>query len=146
MKELLAKAIRVASFAHESQFDNGEPYVCHSLRIMFLFSDITLKIVAVLHDTIEDTKVRLVDLEKMGFGEEIVEAVDALTIRKDEKYFKYIKRLSKNKIACVVKLKDLEDNMNRNSLETENKELYKRYIKAEKILSKKCFEKVKTED
>jgi (p)ppGpp synthase/HD superfamily hydrolase len=73
-------------------------------------------IVALLHDVLEnDLPPHYVEVErdwiKNHFGEEIFEAVSAITKNKWEKYEEYIERCSKNKIACFVKLCDLEHNM-----------------------------------
>lgn len=64
-----------------------------------------------LHDTIEDTCVTPQLLKNMGFDDEIVEAVLALSRHADETYAEFIFRASQNKIAKEVKIADLEDNM-----------------------------------
>jgi len=69
-------------------------------------------IVALLHDIVEDTKVTLDMLREEGFDEEIISAIDAISRRKDEQYyFDFISRVKKNDIAKIVKIHDLEDNM-----------------------------------
>lgn len=69
-------------------------------------------VVALLHDIVEDTDITLDDLKEMKFDSEIVDAVDAITRREDEtKYFDFIERVKKNDIARIVKIYDLEDNM-----------------------------------
>ena len=70
-------------------------------------------IVALLHDIIEDTDLELDDLIKEGIDDkEILNAIDSVTRRKNEQYyFDFIKRASKNDIGRIVKIYDLENNM-----------------------------------
>jgi (p)ppGpp synthase/HD superfamily hydrolase len=67
---------------------------------------------AVLHDVVEDTEWTLDGLRAEGIPEEVLEAVECLTRRKDESYEEFIDRVRKNRIAQEVKIADLEDNMN----------------------------------
>ena len=69
------------------------------------------KIVGALHDLIEDTKIRMVDLSNEGFSENIIDAVHALTKLDNEDYDHYIQRVMRNDLAVRVKLNDLTDNM-----------------------------------
>ena len=76
----------------------------------------------------------IANLESKEFDEEIIKAVDALTRRKEEdKYFDFIERVANNDIARIVKIYDLEDNMNIKRLdkfdEYEQKRLRKYYSK-----------------
>lgn len=108
----LDEAIILATRSHSKQKDlGGMPYILHPLRVMSNCHDIKEKIVGVLHDVIEDTDVTLDDLRDMGFSEEIIDAVDAISRRLDEKYSDYINRLSKNPIAVNVKIEDIKDNL-----------------------------------
>jgi (p)ppGpp synthase/HD superfamily hydrolase len=78
---------------------------------MLRFRDPDARIVAVLHDSVEDSGLTLGDLNKEGFSEEVVAAVDALTRREGESYEEFITRLRPNPLARRVKLADLEHNM-----------------------------------
>lgn len=110
---MLEKAIEIAVQAHKGQKDkSGQPYILHPLRLMMQMKTETEKIVAVLHDVIEDTSVTLRDLQGMGFSEEVIKAIDCLSRREGEVYADFIENISKNKIAKTVKIADLEDNMN----------------------------------
>lgn len=64
------------------------------------------------------------------FSDEILGAVDAITRRKNEKYFDYIRRLSSNPIAKRVKIADMQENLSQGDLS-----LSTRYYKALKTLS-----------
>lgn len=76
------------------------------------------RIVALLHDIIEDTDCTWDDLHKLGCDPEICEAIDALTHKDNENYFEYIIRVSENDIAKIVKKYDLENNMDITRLKT----------------------------
>ena len=75
------------------------------------------KIVGVLHDLIEDTKITLTNLSNEGFSENIIDAVHALSKLENEDYDHYIQRVKKNDLAVRVKLNDLSDNMDLRRLE-----------------------------
>ena len=107
----IEKALQIAVRAHEGQKDkDGQPYILHPLRVMNAVEDGPAKIVAVLHDVIEDTSVTSEDLRREGFDEVILAAVECLTHRKNEPYAEYVIRCKGNVIARQVKLADLEDN------------------------------------
>ena len=72
--------------------------------------DVPAKIVALLHDVIEDTPVTAEDLRREGFDEAVLAAVDCLTHRNGESYADYVVRCKGNVIARRIKLADLEDN------------------------------------
>jgi (p)ppGpp synthase/HD superfamily hydrolase len=105
------KALQIAAKAHEGQKEkNGQPYIVHPLRVMNSVEGEAAKIVAILHDVVEDTSVTEDDLRRAGFGEPILAAVRCVTHRKDESYADYVVRCQGNEIARQVKLADLEDN------------------------------------
>lgn len=106
----LSKAIRLAVRAHDGQLDKaGMPYILHPLRVMESVKSIDHKIVAVLHDIVEDTGVTLHHIHE-EFGAEVADAIDAITKRDGEKYEQYLERVKSNKIAKEVKLADMADN------------------------------------
>ncbi|HEX9996871.1 MAG TPA: HD domain-containing protein [Abditibacterium sp.] len=112
----LEDALIFAAQKHRGQTDKaGAPYILHPLRVMGNLgrnASENERIAALLHDVVEDCGVSLEDLRAMGFDEEIVIAVDALTKRDDEKadYMKAIRRVAENPIARRVKIGDLTDN------------------------------------
>jgi hypothetical protein len=107
----IEKALQIAARAHEGQVDkHGQPYILHPLRVMAAVEGDEARIVAILHDVIEDTSVTAEDLRREGFGEEILAALDRLTHRRDEPYADYVIRCKGHDIARRVKLADLEDN------------------------------------
>lgn len=69
------------------------------------------KIVAYLHDVLEDTDCTADDLlNKYGIEPELVDAIIAITKIKGESYNDYLKRVGENDISRRVKLKDILHN------------------------------------
>ncbi len=69
-------------------------------------------IVALLHDIFEDTELTKNELIKKGIDDlEIINALILLTKQKEQKYFDYIKQIYNDDIARIVKIFDLENNM-----------------------------------
>lgn len=119
----LERAIEIAAKAHRGAVDKaGDPYILHPLTLMLRFRDPDARIVAVLHDTVEDSDLTLDGLRKEGFSEGVVEAVDALTRRAGESYEEFINRLRPNPLARRVKLADLEHNMDLRRIESPTSE------------------------
>jgi len=114
----LNKAISISAIAHMGQkrFGNGESYILHPLRVMMGMETVDEKIVAVLHDIVEDTDWTIAELEKEGFLKIQLDAISAMTKEEGSNYEEYLSNLKANKIARSVKLKDIEDNMNLFSL------------------------------
>ena len=139
---MLNKAIALAKIAHEGQVDKGgHPYINHSLRVMNTVETVEEKIVAVLHDAVEDSDLTTDDLRSEGFSEEIVCAIAAITKLKGEKRKDYLKRVELNKIALKVKIADINDNAdisrisNPSNRDRERTRIYKKNIlKLEKKL------------
>ena len=108
----LEKALLLAVTAHYNQTDKaGAPYILHPLRLMLRLESKEEQIVAVLHDTVEDSSLTLDQLRQEGFSEPVLTALDHLTHRAEESYPLYMQRIQKNSLAARVKRLDLEDNM-----------------------------------
>jgi len=137
---LLQRAIEIAVEGHKGQVDkNGELYILHPLRVMGAFQDDARRIVGILHDIVEDTRYELNDLTEAGFGDEIRDAVDAITKRDGEPYDDYLGRIVANDIARDVKLADIGDNSGRleRVSEPDRSRLRKKYATALAILKRK---------
>lgn len=107
----LERAIAIAAKAHEGQVDKaGAPYVLHPLRLMLRLSSPEERIVAVLHDVVEDCGVTLEALRAEGFSETVLAAIESVTRRLEESYENFVLRAAANPIGRRVKLADLEDN------------------------------------
>jgi (p)ppGpp synthase/HD superfamily hydrolase len=108
----LEDAIALAAQAHAGQLDKGgHPYILHPLRVMLRLTREIDRIVAVLHDVVEDTYVTMEDLREAGYSEEILAALDSVTQRFGESWDVYLTRVEKNVIGLRVKLADIDDNM-----------------------------------
>ncbi len=109
----LETAIEIAVAAHKGQTrKDGSPYILHPLRLMMAVESESEKIVAVLHDVVEDTQVTTEQIKEQGFSDEVIDALKLVTHHDDQSYEEYIVEISKNPIATTVKLADLRDNGN----------------------------------
>ncbi|MBI9076114.1 MAG: GTP pyrophosphokinase [Desulfatibacillum sp.] len=108
----LDRALEIAVYAHKGQVDKaGASYILHPLRVMMTMTSPEARIAAVLHDVVEDTEWTLKALEDEGFSSTVLEALDCLTLRPNEKYAAYVERVGQNALARAIKLADLKDNM-----------------------------------
>jgi (p)ppGpp synthase/HD superfamily hydrolase len=94
--------------------DGGETGWTHSMRVAAQFEDPTLKVIAYLHDLVEDSPITLAEVRSQ-FGDRVAAAVDALTKRKEggqkEPLEHYLARVVTNQDALRVKVADMSDNM-----------------------------------
>ena len=131
----LETAIQIALVAHAGQVDKaGEPYILHPIRIMNKMDTIPEKIIAILHDVLEDTDKDINFLQTNGIHTGLG-ILAKLTRLPGESYSCYIDEvsLSSGKSgAPVIKLADLEDNMNILRLKKPNKEDFNRLKKYHK--------------
>ncbi len=129
---LLKKAEDIATVAHKGQFDRcGVEYINHPRTVASYVDNPKEKIVAWLHDTIEDTDITEADLRPV-FGDEITDAVVALTKTEGEDYFDYISRVIKNPLSARVKIADLTHNMKPDRIPHPTEEDQKRMEKYKK--------------
>ncbi len=105
------KAYAIAAAAHAGQVDKaGADYINHPLTVASFVETDEEKIVALLHDVVEDTAVTLRDLRDAGFSEAVVHAVDCVTKRAGEALQDYLLRVKSDPLATSVKLADLRHN------------------------------------
>jgi len=107
--------------AFEGKYDKaGQAYEQHLMRVASACGngDVELYLTALLHDLLEDcpewTSEKLLEL----YSPEVVIAVELLSHAPEEDYFHYIQGLKENRIATLVKLADLQDNMDLSRLPT----------------------------
>ncbi|HHS7810031.1 HD domain-containing protein [Pseudomonas putida] len=111
MTQTLERAIAIAATAHAGQVDKGgAPYILHPLKVMLRMNSLEERIVAVLHDVVEDCGISLDDLRKEGFSEDVLRAIESVTKVPGESYEDFVERAAQNPIGRVVKLADLEEN------------------------------------
>lgn len=128
--KLTIKAMEVAFSAHFGQKDKaGAPYIFHPFHIAENMPDEDTTVIALLHDVIEDTDLTASDLRKFGFTPLQVEAVVAMSRKKDEQYFDYIQRVRANNYSRIVKLADLKHNSDKSRLLTLPQEEQDKMIK-----------------
>lgn len=133
---MLSKAIAIATEAFEGKLDdNGHPYIDHATRVMDKMQTETEKIVAVLHDVVEESEVSLHDLQDMGFSREVVEAVGILTKRKDMTYFDYIDDIGCSELCSKVKIAEIEDNLDLPRVKRMSFQTYTPQSRAKKALA-----------
>ncbi|HVZ08963.1 RelA/SpoT family protein, partial [Rhodopila sp.] len=119
-------ALAMATQAHALQRrDNGDPYITHPIAVAGILAgyhlDVASIVTALLHDVIEDTSVRLSELEAK-FGKEIAGLVDGVTkltrlelqsdrTKQAENFRKLVLAMSKDIRVLLVKLADRLHNM-----------------------------------
>jgi (p)ppGpp synthase/HD superfamily hydrolase len=112
--DLLYKTLELILKVFEGSLDKGGlPYYNHLFKVYSKVSSYDEKIVALLHDIVEDKKVTKEDLLELNYPQHIIDAVVILTKKKGAYYPDYIESIieSDNKLAMNVKLADLEHNM-----------------------------------
>lgn len=142
-KERIELAAALSRFAHKGQVDKGgKDYYKHPLAVANSFDwenpdEEDCVIVALLHDTLEDTNVSEEVIRNL-FGEKILSALLCMTHKAGVPYEEYVMNLKSNPIARKVKISDLRHNMDLSRLpivtEKDIKRLEK-YKKALKILA-----------
>lgn len=136
----IEEAIQIAISAHKGQVDKaGQPYILHPLRVMMRMDTEDDRVVAVLHDVLEDSDWTPSKLEEAGVSQDILAALEHLTRAKDnESYDQFITRVMKNPTAMRIKKADLLDNMDLSRLpkiEDQDLERNQKYAKAYKRLT-----------
>lgn len=130
--DILYRSIETAKKYHAGQVDkNGEEYILHPLRVMEQMETTEGKIVAVLHDVIEDTACTKEMLFRLIGCEDLVNVIDLLSRKEEENYFDYIQKVRSHPLAKAVKLADLRDNLGRPGAP---ESLRRRYQKALRML------------
>jgi|GEM_PF-335148 len=109
------EAALISSFAMLDKRDkSGDHYALHWAGVAFdgPKSDIERQI-AILHDVLEDTDWTEDNLREIGFSKRVIAGVVSMTRNeeKNESYFDFIERCSRNTDALRVKKSDLRNNM-----------------------------------
>lgn len=134
--EILKSAEGIAEFIHATQKRrDGQPYMTHIREVVDGVQGVEAKMVAYLHDTMEDGGLTVRDMQAEGIPQNVIEAVNALTRPPPEErqmtYQEYIEQIVKpNELARQVKIADLRSNLKNN----DNAGQVKRYERALKAL------------
>jgi len=143
MERILEKAIQIAVNAHFGQKDKaGSPYILHPLRVMNSVDETDAKIVAILHDVVEDTTITFDELIEAGIPKHLVITLRLLTHKENVSYEDYIVRLSENQLAVKVKLADLKDNMDLSrmrEISEDNLEKFEKYVTSYRYLKERLL-------
>lgn len=116
---LIETALGIALRAYSGKTDKaGKEYILHPLRVMAKMATNEERAVALLHDVIEDSDIRAVELKDAGIPHSVINAVLFLTREAGETYESFIQRVRLNPLATRVKLADIEDNINVLRLDT----------------------------
>lgn len=119
----LTEAFKIAADVHGQHRDKaGQPYMFHVMRVAERMDTDAERVVALLHDTLEDSpsyeaQEAILDRVAENYGHYFTTAIRELTRRKNEEYMSYIRHLCSNAVAVKVKLADLSDNTNRYRME-----------------------------
>lgn len=138
---IFERAMVIATISHAGIKDRGkQPYILHPINVMMGLETKDERIVAILHDVIEDSDLTFDDFRKLCFPEYIIEALDSVTHREDEDYMEYVKRAKKNPIGRKVKMKDLKHNSDLSRLKNPKQKDYERLEKYKKAYEYLCIE------
>lgn len=141
----LEKAIELATKAHEGQKDKGgEPYILHPLRVMMEMDTDEERIVAVLHDALEDGSKAVRDYIRQNLRQELLVDLESLSRNSDYHpysytYLDFIKKIAiyNYPIAKKVKIADIKDNLREDRRKNISVDLVDRYERALAILEGK---------
>ncbi len=135
----LERALQIAVKAHAGAKDKGGgAYIFHPIRVMMRCRTEEAKIVALLHDVVEDTDVTFDDLIAEGFSESVIAALRLVTHAEKDSYDAYVEKIAANPLAVEVKLADLEDNSDIRRLKVVDQnsvERFGKYLRAYRFLT-----------
>lgn len=135
---MLDKAALICVTKHAGQRDKmGCAYFQHPMRVAMRCHTDEEKMVALLHDTIEDTDVTAEYLLAEGFPQSVVDGILSVTKRPGESYEEFVARAKRNPLGRVVKLHDLEDNLDifrLTELDADMTARYNKYLAARRFL------------
>lgn len=124
---MVTEARELATDLHEGHFrrDGKTPYITHPIAVSYMATCNYTKVIALLHDTIEDAKVIAkargvddVDVEERtanaileSFDHIVLEAVEILTKDHSVPYEDYLRKIKGNRFAKEVKILDMVHNL-----------------------------------
>lgn len=128
---MYSSALLLATKYHSGQYrKDGTPYIIHPIRVSQILAkqgyNIDYQIVALLHDTLEDTSIS--EREIREFDYDILEAVQLLSKNYCKNKNKYIENILNNNLAKAVKNADRIDNLLDLKNSNDN-EFIKKYLK-----------------
>jgi len=136
MEDKIKRAEEIAREVHKGQkrtIGRREDYIEHPKRVVSHFSTPESQIIAWLHDVLEDSDLTSNDLFNRGIDTELVRMIVILTRDKSESYLNYILRIKQFHQAKIIKIADLQDNLEK----LPNGSLRDKYLMALYILENK---------
>ena len=113
--EIIEAAAAMARRGHEGQFrrDGITPYITHPEAVAKSLEGSHPFVIAAawLHDVLEDTHLKVVHLHNANIPWEVIDAVEALTKKRDQSYEDYLRQVLQNDIAVKVKIADIGHNL-----------------------------------
>lgn len=109
-KPTLEQTLQLVMDKHAGQLYNDEPYVFHLVRVASQVDGYEKKTIALLHDILEDTDIKIYQLLDNGYSKEIIKHVLSLTHNPKMPYIEYIQQL--DELEREIKLADLLDHFN----------------------------------
>ncbi len=135
---MIRKAEAFAEEMHRGQVDRaGVAYIEHPRHVAASVDGELEKVVALLHDTVEDTAATVEQLREL-FGDDVADTVALLTHDKSVPYMDYIAEIGKNPVARAGKLAYLRHNMDLSRLPApseKDRERVEKYRKAYEALN-----------
>lgn len=114
---MLEKAKQLCKKIYFGQFDrNGEPFYVHLFSLAEMFESEEEKIVALLMDIFENSSYTLESLAILGFSKRVILALEIITKTKNQTNDEYFKAVKANTLARVVKIAEMTNNLERQSV------------------------------
>lgn len=118
-------------FAGKKDKSGKDYFTAHLLTVSKIAKSLggsEAEILGLLHDAFEDTDTTEEDLINLGVSDEIITALKLLTHKKPMSYSDYVKNIAEsgNKLAMLVKLSDLSNNMDITRIKEPKQEDYDR--------------------
>lgn len=140
------KALELVTILFDKEIDKGgHPYIVHLTSVYKGVYTKEEKVVALLHDVMEDKYLTKEDLKELGFNDSTIEDVQVLTRVKPTEYKDYIDNIVANAsvTALNVKLADLKNNMDLSRIKNPSMNDYERVEKRYTPAFEKIYNRLK---
>lgn len=129
-------ALKIATEAHKGQKDKGgADYILHPLKVAELCEHGICKVIALLHDVIEDCGETKHSLYEKGVYPIVLHRVVRLTKKPDQNYQEYLEQVAEDPYAREVKIADLTHNMDLSRIPNPTEKDFERVEKYKKALA-----------
>lgn len=129
-------ALKIAKECHKGQKDKaGVDYINHPLKVSELCEHGLGKVIALLHDVIEDCGETTLSLSEKGIYPMVFQRVELLSKKKGQDYQEYLKNIAEDPYTREVKIADLMHNMDLSRIPNPTEKDFERVEKYKKALS-----------